>query len=199
MSGDPAPPDGELAQRAAAGDDAAFAELVRRHKDALYRLLRRYTGNPDDAYEAAHEAFIAAWIALKRYDPARPFGAWLRTVAINKARDRSRRALVRRLLFGTRPLEHSEAMEVPDPAQAPEQGLLANERKQKLDRAIAALPAKLKEALLLTAFEGLSQQEAGAVLGVSAKTIETRVYRAKKILTAQLSVGTGDTGQACAD
>lgn len=188
MSADGAPPDGELARRAAAGDDTAFTELVRRHKDALFRLLRRYTGDPDDAYEAAHEAFIAAWMALKRYDPARPFGAWLRAIAINKARDRSRRALVRRLLFGSRPLEETDAMDVPDPAQTGERGLLVRERNRKLDRAIADLPANLKEALLLTAFEGLSQQEAGAVLGVSAKTIETRVYRAKKILAARLDM-----------
>jgi RNA polymerase sigma-70 factor (ECF subfamily) len=188
VNADGPPPDSELAQRAAAGDDAAYSELVRRHKDALYRLLRRYTGNPEDAYEAAHEAFIAAWIALKRYDPGRPFGAWLRTIAINKARDRNRRALVRRLLFGTQSLEETEAMEMPDPAQTADVGLMARERSQRLDRAISALPTKLKEALLLTAFEGLSQHEAGSVLGVSAKTIETRVYRAKKILAARLGI-----------
>lgn len=93
--------DSILARSAAAGDDRAFAVLVRRHKDGLYRLLRRYTGDADEAYEAVHEAFIAAWGALKRYDPQRPFGAWLRTIAINKARDRGRRMVVRRVIFGS--------------------------------------------------------------------------------------------------
>jgi RNA polymerase sigma-70 factor (ECF subfamily) len=188
VSEEGAPPDEELARKAAGGDDAAFAELVRRHKDPLYRLLRRYTGDREDAYEAVHEAFIAAWIALTSYDPGRPFGAWLRTIALNKARDRGRRALVRRLLFGTRPLEDTEAMDVPDPAQAAEGDLMARERAQALDRAIAALPARLKESLLLTVFDGLSQREAGAILGVSAKTVETRVYRAKKILATRLGM-----------
>lgn len=178
--------DNELARRAAAGDDQAFTELVRRHKQSLYRLLRRYTGDPEDAYEAAHEAFIAAWGALKRYDPSRPFGAWLRTIAINKARDRGRRALVRRLLFGTKALEESEAMDVPDPASTAHEEVVARQRRGKLDREIAALPPQLREPLLLTAFDGLSQQEAGAVLGVSAKTIETRVYRARKLLAERL-------------
>ncbi|HKR88009.1 MAG TPA: RNA polymerase sigma factor [Phenylobacterium sp.] len=178
--------DNALAQRAAAGDERAFAELVRRHKDGLYRLLRRYTGDPEDAYEAAHEAFVAAWSVLGRYDPGRPFGAWLRTIAINKARDRGRRARVRRLLFGTRPLEESEAMDVADPARAADEAVIGRQRSQKLDRAIAALPPQLKAALLLTAFEGRSQQEAGAILGVSTKTVETRVYRARKILAERL-------------
>jgi RNA polymerase sigma-70 factor (ECF subfamily) len=183
--------DNELARRAAAGDDQAFAQLVRRHKDGLYRLLRRYTGDPEDAYEAAHEAFIAAWRALDRYDPRRPFGAWLRTIAINKARDRGRRARVRRLLFGTRPLEESEAMEVAGAAQGADEDVIAQQRRRSLDRAIATLPPQLKEPLLLTAFEGLSHQEAGAALGVSAKTIETRVYRARKFLAERLGLELG--------
>jgi RNA polymerase sigma-70 factor (ECF subfamily) len=178
--------DNELARRAAAGDDEAFAVLVRRHKENLYRLLRRYTGDPEDAYEAAHEAFIAAWAALGRYDASRPFGSWLRTIAINKARDRGRRALVRRLLFGTKPLEESEAMETPDPGTLADEDIAAQQRREKLDRAIATLPPQLKEPLLLTAFDGLSQQEAGEILGVSAKTVETRVYRARKLLAERL-------------
>ena len=186
MSEGAAASDNALARRAADGDDRAFGELVRRHKDSLYRLLRRYSGDPDDAYEAAHEAFIAAWRALGRYDPARPFGAWLRTIAINKARDRGRRARVRRLLFGSKPLEESEAMDLADPADQADDELMARQRSRKLDRAIAGLPPQLKEPLLLTAFEGLSQQEAGELLRVSAKTIETRVYRARKILAERL-------------
>lgn len=182
MTSDAEASDNELARRAAAGDDGAFSELVRRHKDGLYRLLRRYTGDPEDAYEAAHEAFIAAWAALHRYDPTRPFGAWLRVIAINKARDRGRRALVRRLLFGNRSLEESEAMDAADPAASPDQALIVRQRTHALDRAIAALPPQLKAPLLLTAFDGFSQQEAGDILGVSAKTIETRIYRARKLL-----------------
>jgi RNA polymerase sigma-70 factor (ECF subfamily) len=178
--------DNDLARRAAAGDDQAFSVLVRRHKESLYRLLRRYTGDPEDAYEAAHEAFIAAWAALGRYDDSRSFGSWLRTIAINKARDRGRRALVRRLLFGTKPLEDSAAMEVADPAAGADDDIAARQRRRKLDRVIATLPPQLKEPLLLTAFEGLSQQEAGDILGVSAKTIETRVYRARKLLAERL-------------
>lgn len=180
--------DSDLARLAAAGDDQAFAELVRRHQDGIYRLLRRYLGSADDAYETTHEAFIAAWGALKRYDPSRPFGPWLRTIAINKARDRGRRLSVRRLLFGPKPFEESGALSSADPAPAADDSLIGRQRLTDLDRAIAALPAKLKEALLLTAIEGLSQQEAGDTLGVSAKTVETRAYRARKLLAQALAV-----------
>ena len=180
------PSDAELAVRAAEGDDRAFTDLVRRHKEPLYRLLRRYTGDADEAYEAAHEAFIAAWTAIRRYDPQRPFLAWLRTIAINKARDRGRRMAFRRLLFGTDGLDARSALAWPDPATGADEALVERHDLAVLDRAIARLPAPLKEALLLTAFDGWSQQQAGDILGVSAKTIETRVYRARKALARTL-------------
>ncbi len=181
-----APSDAALASRAAEGDERAFAELVRRHKEPLYRLLRRYVGNSDDAYEAAHEAFIAAWVSIRRYDTERPFLAWLRTIAINKARDRGRRAAFRRLVFGSASFEESGALAQSDTAMAADEGVIQHGDMALLDQAIARLPARLKEALLLTAFDGWSQQEAGQILGVSIKTIETRVYRARKILERTL-------------
>ena len=186
MSDPPERSDAELAQAAARGNERAFAVLVRRHKDSLYRLLRRYVGDSDEAYEAAHEAFIAAWGALARYDPSRSFGAWLRTIAINKARDRGRRLAVRRFFFGAQAGDESRTANVADPSLGAEAELLRRDRLAELDRAIAQLPANLKEALLLTAIDGRSQQEAGEILGVTAKTIETRAYRARRVLAQTL-------------
>jgi RNA polymerase sigma factor (sigma-70 family) len=187
VTGESAAADAALAKRAAGGDQTAFAELVRRHKDPLYRLLRRYTGDSDDAYEAAQEAFIAAWSAMARYDPQRSFLSWLRVIAINKVRDRHRRNSLRRLLFGAgRGLEDEAVLAEPDPALPADQQVMDQQDIATLDRAIAKLPTPLKEALLLTAFDGCSQQEAGQILRVSTKTIETRVHRARKILARTL-------------
>jgi RNA polymerase sigma-70 factor (ECF subfamily) len=186
MSAEPAPADADLARLAAAGDDRAYGELVRRHQDRLYRLLRRYAGDPDDAYEAVQEAFVAAWSALGRYDPERPFGAWLTTIAINKARDRARRARVRRLFMSSRPLDEiGESQARATDADADEM-LVRREHEAALDRAIARLPEKLRAPLVLTAFDGRSQAEAAAILGVSVKTVEMCVYRARRKLADAL-------------
>lgn len=178
--------DNELAGQAAAGDNRAFGILVRRYKEPLYRLLRRYTADPDEAYEAVHEAFIAAWDSIGRYDLERPFGAWLRTIAINKARDRGRRMAVRRLVFGARGLDDARAAAAADPAKAADRIVIEDEDARRLDQAIGRLPSTLKAPLLLTAFDGYSQIEAGKILGVSAKTVETRIYRARKLLAERL-------------
>lgn len=177
------PTDEALAALAARGDERAFSHLVVRHKEGLYRLLRRYTGDSDEAYEAVHEAFIAAWAALGRYDASRAFGPWLRTIAINKARDRGRRMAVRRFFFGGGEDDLASAVE---PGLAADDALQQRQVMSLLDQAVARLPDALKAPLLLTAFEGLSHQEAAATLGVSAKSVETRVYRARKALAASL-------------
>ena len=179
--------DVELTRRALDGEDHAFTLLMRRHKGWLYRFVRRYVGDADAAYEVVQESFVAAWRNLARYDAGRSFTSWMRAIALNKCRDRGRREAVRRVFFGADP-GGEEVAAAPDPQPAADNSLIAAERRRALDRAIALLPAKLKEPLILTAFEELSQQAAGDLLGVSAKTIETRVYRARRRLAELLKI-----------
>lgn len=174
--------DAELVRRALGGDERAFTLLMRRHKEGLYRFVRRYVGDADAAMEVVQESFVAAWRALRRFDGRRPFPIWLRAIALNKCRDRGRRQLVRRLAFGDKDAESAEAQRQADPSPDGEAQLLEKQRRAALDRALARLPGKLKEPLLLTYFEDLSQQAAADLLGVSVKTIETRVYRARQRL-----------------
>jgi RNA polymerase sigma factor (sigma-70 family) len=178
----PAESDAALAVRALQGDDSAFALLVARHKHWAYQFVRRYVGNSADAYDVLQDTFFSAWRALGRYDRDRPFEFWLRRIALNKCRDRNRRETVRRFI-GARGVG-DESNEVQDPAPGPSAVMEGNQELQLLERYIAELPRSLMEPLLLTALEGLSQEEAGKLLGVSAKAIETKVYRARVRLNA---------------
>lgn len=180
--------DAELVARAIRGEDAAFTELMRRHKNGLFGFARRYVGGADAASDIVQETFVAAWRALRRYDSARSFGVWLRAIALNKCRDRARRLAVRRIVFGEKDLDAPEARRQADAAPNAESRLESAQRHAALATAIASLPAKLKEPLILTYFEGLSQQEAAEILEVSAKTVETRVYRARKKLAEALNL-----------
>jgi RNA polymerase sigma factor CnrH len=180
------PPTAEasLIERARRGDQAAFAAFVRSHQEGLYRFIRRYVGDADEAYDLTQEAFIAAWESLSGFDISKPAGPWLRRIALNKCRDWSRRRAVRRFFFGASSLDRSPgASNVASPPSGPtsDETML-----RRLDQQVAALPSSLKGPLLLTAFEGLSHQEAGGVLGLTAKAIENRVARARKLLVERL-------------
>jgi RNA polymerase sigma-70 factor (ECF subfamily) len=156
-----------------------------RHKHWLYRFVRRYVGDADEAYDVVQDAFVAAMSNLHRYDPLRPFEAWLRRIALNKCRDRARRETVRRA-FGLSRRGPEETEAAPDTAPGADRQIATSAALSALETAIAALPAALKEPLVLTALEGLSQKEAGDLLGLSAKAVEVRVYRAKRQLTETL-------------
>jgi len=177
--------DADLVRRARTGDQRAYALLIGRHKHWLYRFVRRYVGDADDAQDVLQDSFVAALSSLARYDAARPFEAWLRRIALNKCRDRARREAVRRA-FGFSPRQAEAVDGVADTTPGAEDVLVADQALKTLDQAIAALPDALKAPLVLTVLEGLSHREAGEILGLSAKAVEVRVYRAKKQLSEAL-------------
>jgi RNA polymerase sigma factor (sigma-70 family) len=130
------PSDQALTAGAVKGDQAAFAALMQRHKNWLYRFVRRYVGEAEDAYDVVQESFASAWIALSRYDPARPFDVWLRRIALNKCRDRGRKAAVRRVLFGFAAMPENRP-EVADPAPAADQAAASRRALARLEAASA--------------------------------------------------------------
>jgi RNA polymerase sigma factor CnrH len=176
--------DDTLIAAALSGDNAAFSTLMGRHKAPLYRFVRRYVGDADESFDLVQETFVAGWSALNTFEQGRLFAVWLRRIALNKCRDWSRRRQVRRFFFGAAPLEAADKTPAPPMEDGPQQARLA-----ALDAAIAALPAQLKEPLLLTVFEEMSHAEAGVLLNISAKAVETRVYRAKQKLRETLADG----------
>lgn len=173
--------DGELAALALGGRQAAYRALMDRHRAAAFRLARHHCGNDDAALDVTQQSFIAAFAALARYDAARPFQHWLARIVINKAHDWARRRKVRQFFSFALPLE--EARGVREDAPDAEQQTSDREELARTMTAIAGLPARLKEVLVLRTIEGLSQAEAAGVLGVSEKAVETRLYRARAKLT----------------
>lgn len=173
--------------RAAVGDEAAFTTLMAATKADLYRFIRRYVGDETEAYDLLQETYAGAWLALRRYDPTRPFDVWLRSIALNKCRDWSRRRAVRRVVRGVMGLDTPEATAVGDDAPSPEARFDDQRRAQALQRALSGLPDSLKAPLLLATLEGRSHAEIAAIMGVTTKAVETRIARARKALANEMT------------
>jgi RNA polymerase sigma factor (sigma-70 family) len=164
-----------LAAFAATRDEAAFAELVRRHGRLVRGTARRLVRDPD----AADDVFQATFLLLARkaavvsWGPT--VGPWLYQAACRlgaKARTRAARQ---------RPLAPLEA-DIPAPASDPSAGLAWAEVRDALDHALAALPARLRDPLVLCYLEGLTQDEAAAALGCSSAVVKSRVSRGRERL-----------------
>lgn len=168
--------------QAAQGDRAAFSRLMTATKGDLNRFVTRYVGDPDEALDLVQESYAAAWLSIRRYDPARPFGSWLRTIALNKCRDWSRRHRVRRMVRGVIGLDAPEAMAIGDPAPGVDVHVDEMRRLGRLNRALAELPDGQRAPLLLAVLEGRSHAEIGEILGLSSKAVELRIARARKAL-----------------
>jgi RNA polymerase sigma-70 factor (ECF subfamily) len=180
--------DGELAALSIAGRQAAFAEIVRRYRQPVFRLARACVGEADEALDLVQETFVAAYQALPRYDAQRAMKAWLSTIAINKCRDWARKRAVRRFLSFALPIDSQTEAIVDD--QVPiDDGVADRQELDRVTRAISTLPANLKEPLVLRTIEGLSQAETAEVLGISQKAVETRLYRARARLMEKLNAG----------
>ena len=113
---------------------------------------------------------------MSSYQSGRPFHNWLRQIAVNKCRDRARRAAVRHSVSGR---WEARNQETPDSAPGPVKILENYQMVHQVLKDVWRLTPELKEPLALTAIHGLSHAQAGRILGVSSKAIETRVYRAR--------------------
>lgn len=175
--------DGELAMLARAGRQQAFRMLTERHREAIYRIVRGAIGDDDAAVDITQESFIAAFGALDHYDGNRSFRAWIARIAINKSRDWARRRRVRRA-FSLPFSPESEAVLSLDVSV--DHAIHQRAELGKARRAIASLPLRQRDVLLLRAIEGMSQAETAAALGITEKAVETRLARARRTLSAAL-------------
>ena len=132
------------------------------------------------ALDITQEAFVSGFAALKRYDPERPFRAWMSRIAVNKARDWARRRRVRS--FFSRAVDIDEAITVADDSPISDAIIFHRTELARAMKAIATLPHNLREVLVLRTIEDLPEADTATILGISGKAVETRLYRARKQL-----------------
>jgi RNA polymerase sigma-70 factor, ECF subfamily len=167
-------PDLEPLRAAAAGDAAACRRLVDRHLRPLHAFAARVLDDASEAEDVCQESFMKLWQFAPQWTPGRAkVSTWLYQVALNACRDRQRR---RRPEAAADPDElHSTA---PGPGRLHDRA----ETGDRVRRAMAELPARQREALVLFHFEGHTQSEAAAVLEVSVDALESLLARARRTL-----------------
>ncbi len=177
--------EGDLVERARAGDREAFADLVRLHQDRVYRLALRMVG-VDAAEDVAQQTFLHAWQAISRFEQRSAFGTWLYRAAINACTD----VLRRQGRFRPLPLEdveHALPSAEPDVAEEVHQRMEDQERRQALAWALDRLPTDDRVLLYLRLGEVLSYEALADVLGLNVRTVGTRLFRARSRLRTLVS------------
>lgn len=170
------PSDEALAQAAGTGDAAAFAALLERHYDRIYRLAWRVLGSRAEAEDVTQDVCMTLGAKLAGFRGGAKFTTWLHRVVVNAARDLMRRRATRdKAAAGWGEAETAARADAATAADA----------AHWLHEAMAALSPSLRETVALILGEDCSQAEAAQVLGVSEGTIAWRMSEAKKALAAQ--------------
>ena len=174
----------ELIASVLAGDADSFEPLVKEHEKRIYNLALRMTGDPDDAYDVAQDAFVKAYTSLKDFRGESAFGSWLYRLASNVCLDFLRREKRR----GTVSLTvEDEELDIADLRFSPEDELERTELRDAINTALMRLPAAARQMIVMRDVSGLSYAEIAETLDLELGTVKSRIARAREKLIAVLS------------
>ena len=183
MNHEAAPADARLVEAALQGDRDAFGDLVVRYQDRLFNTLLRIAGSREDAADAVQDAFVQAYLKLESFRGDAQFFTWLYRIAMNMALSRRRRSRP----VGSLEAAKSSAGEEPmDAAAGPDSRLLATERAEQVQTALADLGEQHRKILVLRELEGCSYEVIADILELPVGTVRSRLFRARLQLREKL-------------
>lgn len=183
--------DAVLARAAAAGDHAAFRQLVKRHNQLLYRTARSILRDDTEAEDAVQESWLQAYRSIDGFRADAKLSTWLVRIAVNESLGRlrasGRRAEVVYLDAGI-DYEIAAEMNMQQPeADRPEPAAERGELRRILEACIDELPEAFRTVFVLRAVQEMSVEEAADCLGLPEATVRTRHFRARAVLRESLA------------
>jgi RNA polymerase sigma-70 factor (ECF subfamily) len=179
--------DDELMMRIATGEEAAFRLLVERWEGPVHAFLWRMTGSREEAQDLTQDTFLKVHVNAARYRPEDRFRSWLFRIAGNLARSWGRRrGIVGWIHYD--PVRHEQ----PSARPGPDDLLQQSETGRRVHAALAELPARQRQALVLRKFHELSQREIAEAMGTTEGAVESLLIRALAALRRILAPETGD-------
>lgn len=178
--------DAQLMLRVKEGDDASFAALLERYRAPVIHFVYRMVQNQHIAEELAQDVFLRVYRARKGYVPNAKFTTWLFRIATHIALNAIRDGRGER---GTESLDDqgAQASELPDRRRTIEQAMLEDARLAEVRRAVQALPAKQRAAVLMHKYQELDYAQIARALGCSESAVKSLLFRAYETLRRKLA------------
>ena len=183
----------ELLEQARQGEPEAFCELAREHETRLFQQAVALCRNPAAAEDLVAETILEAWKSLPRFDRSCRFSTWLYAILLHRYQKFARKLRSRPIPLSAMPLGEAETGEqlleqLPDTTPSPADALDRADLDAPLRHAIAALPEKHQQVVLLRFYESASLPEIATALGLSVGTVKSRLHHALEKLRRMKSV-----------
>jgi len=193
----PTTADQALLARLQAGDERALAELADAYSSRIYQLAFRYLRNKEDAEEITQDVLFKVYRKVDAFRGDAQLSSWIYRITFNAAMSRLRTARYQRAQADDRraaaaadedgPATLSRTPEVADWSDMADERILRSQLRQRVFRAILALPAIYRAPVMLRDIQGMSTEEASAMLRVKDQTLKSRLHRGRLILRKQLA------------
>ena len=177
-----------LVLRCAAGDEAAFADLVADHQRMVLQLAINLLGDRDEALDLSQDVFLRVFRTIHRFRGQSALRTWIYRIAVNQARNRHRfwrrRHRADQVSLDAHVAAHGDSLRGGD--VGPERKLAQKELAARLRHALAGLPFEQRTVIVLREIDGLSYEEIAFSLGVTVGAVKSRLTRARQTLRAEL-------------
>jgi RNA polymerase sigma-70 factor (ECF subfamily) len=169
----------DLVRKVQAGDQDAFAEIVRLYKDRIVNYLAQFTGDYQKAVDLSQETFIRVYFKAKKYKPVAPFSSWIYAIASNLAKTELKRSSRRNTVSLEEVTSQFDSGIYSE--DRPDSGLIKNLRS-----ALDDLHPRYRIPVILKDIEGFSQEEIAKILKKPVGTVKARISRGRGYLKREL-------------
>lgn len=174
-----------LIERVLGGETDAYGTLVHRWERHIYGLTLRMLGHTEDARDATQETFISAYTNLKNFRGDAKFSSWLYRIALNVCHSRLRRRS-RRPDASLEQQYEDVGFEPADDSVTADEQLLADQVSNHVRKALAAIPADMRQVVIMKEYQDLKFHEIAEILDIPVSTVKTRMYTGLRELRKRL-------------
>lgn len=169
---------------ALAGDQLAFRELMKKYRDAIFNLINRIIRDREQVEDLTQETFVKAFASLQNFNREYAFSTWLYKIATNSSIDYIRKKKLYTMSIN-RPISHEDSdysIEIPDSTYEPDKVIIRNQKSVIIAEAIAQLPPKYKQVILMRHNEERDYAEIAKILKIPIGTVKAHIFRARELL-----------------
>jgi len=183
--------DAEVVGRCRAGDQRAYRELIHRYQARVYSVALRMMRSAEDAEDLTQETFVRVFRAIDRYDPSRPFAAWVLTIVSRLCIDHIRRKRIPTLPMVQRDpgSDEERTLDIADAGPGPEDLSVHDEEEQHVRTLIDSLPPHYRIVVMLRHQQDFSYEEIATALELPLGTVKARIHRARALLKGRIGGG----------